>query len=191
MQAGISQIRVQDMSVLAWAATTLPLLCILGFEGLTNRGPNTPALYLYNCYTINLPSSWKKHLRKNPIYRHLSQPDRTRMPAVQPHSQGSFIEAAPVKELMPCNLSQQNAWCCAYQFLPEPASDSHGCLCLVRVMHQWWAHSGSTDQVLYTPSLTHMVAQDTSTTQDISEGLDSGRTLSVKQEIPPQSYLNE
>lgn len=83
IQVGISQIIFQDMSVLAQALTTQPLLHILGFEGLTNRGPNTSALYLCNCHTINPPSS----LTENPIYRHLSQPDRTGLLVVQPHSQ--------------------------------------------------------------------------------------------------------
>lgn len=167
------------MSVLAQALTTQPLLHILGFEGLTNRGPNTPALYLCNCRTINSPIS----LTENPIYRHLSQPDRTGLLVVQPHSQGSWARAAPVKELM----SPVPAKCLVLgTSIPPSTCKRQSWMPLFgqgypAVMSPFWEHKPGS-------ALSFPPAHDTSehlhnTSQRVltpQSYLDSGRTLLVK-----------
>lgn len=86
-------------------------------EGQTN----IPALCLCICNTINPPAG--RATQEGTISRHSSQPDRTRLLAVQPHPQGCQAGAAPREEPMPCDPSQPSTWCRACQFLPDPVSD--------------------------------------------------------------------
>lgn len=79
MQAGISQIILQDMSVLAPAVTTLPLYCIFWIlGGLLAKAEGQTYTSSVSLHLLHNKSTiWISHPRGDPISRHSSWPDRT------------------------------------------------------------------------------------------------------------------